>query len=152
MNVITNMDPILFFDEIKSNSATTVGDQCLISGDELEPQCITLECSHKFNYVNIYREAINQKKKNRYDNCTLKPYQLRCPYCRKVQNSILPYRENIGEKIHGINYPLKYCMKHLQCTYIFKRGPRKNQQCNTNCNSEFCSVHKKYSKKMTNYV
>ena len=36
-------------------------NKCLISGEELEDNFITLECNHKFNYKHIYNEVHKQK-------------------------------------------------------------------------------------------
>ena len=40
---------------------------CLISGDKLENNHITLACGHKFNFYNIYNEVIKQKCQENYN-------------------------------------------------------------------------------------
>ena len=39
---------------------------CLISGVPLEDKYITLCCGHKFNYIAIYNEILNQKTIDNY--------------------------------------------------------------------------------------
>ena len=54
-------DDINFFDLLKKNTHDDENDVCLISGSVLDENHITLECSHKFNYVPLYNE-IKEKK------------------------------------------------------------------------------------------
>jgi hypothetical protein len=79
---------------------------CLISNSPLTNYHISLECGHKFNYEALYNDLLNHKKKyNNMERCILKTNEIRCPYCRKVQKSVLPYYEELGlEKIHGVNH------------------------------------------------
>ena len=66
---------------------------CLISQEELMPNHITLLCGHAFNYDCILNEVIHQKTKyNPLDTTRLRLNQLKCPYCRVVQNKLLPKR------------------------------------------------------------
>ena len=67
---------------------------CLISNIQLTDKYVTLTCGHKFNYIPLYHDVYNQKtkyntKENNIDR--LKYYEIRCPYCRKKQNKLLPY-------------------------------------------------------------
>ena len=66
---------------------------CLITKEPLEPNHITLSCNHKFNYVPIYNEVVNQKNKqnNIYEIAKLLSNQIKCPYCRAITNKLLPY-------------------------------------------------------------
>jgi hypothetical protein len=79
---------------------------CLITNTLLNDTKIKLECGHSFNYLPLYRDIKNHKNKfNNMEIKGLKPSQIRCPYCRNIQNILLPYIELDGvEKIHGINY------------------------------------------------
>lgn len=119
---------------------------CLISQSELEKDYVTLECGHKFNYNSIYEELKNQKSyKNKYEIQNLKSYQLKCPYCRNIQNKILPfYKDKLEQypKIYGVNSPSKYCMYTNKCNYIFKSGKRKGMTCSVPCNDNMCNKHK----------
>jgi hypothetical protein len=66
---------------------------CLITKEPLEPNHITLSCNHKFNYVPLYNEVVNQKNKqnNIYEIAKLSSNQIKCPYCRAITNKLLPY-------------------------------------------------------------
>ena len=119
---------------------------CLISMMPLEDNHVTLECGHKFNYTPIFNEIKAQKYScNYYETQKLLKYQLKCPYCRNVQNSLLPppYDMTKNTYLHKVNSPIKYCMKPRQCSYIFKSGKNKNQQCTSKCYFKFCNKHKK---------
>ena len=80
---------------IVSNHTDTNADTniCLITKEKLEPNHITLSCNHKFNYVPIYNEVVNQKNKqnNIYEIAKLSSNQIKCPYCRAITNKLLPY-------------------------------------------------------------
>jgi hypothetical protein len=90
---------------------------CQITGLQLTDKYITLECKHKFNYSALYKEIYKQKYVfNTYNINILTKQQLlkirelnidyfiKCPYCRNIQFTILPYYEELGlEEIYGIN-------------------------------------------------
>ena len=90
---------------------------CQITGLELIDKYITLECGHKFNYKALYTEICKQRFEFKtYDpNLLTKKDQLKfreskldyfikCPYCRNIQFTVLPYYEELGlTKIYGIN-------------------------------------------------
>lgn len=90
---------------------------CQITGLPLIDNYITLECKHKFNYTALYKEIYKQKCVfNAYNPNILTKKQLlkireldidyfiKCPYCRNIQFTILPYYEALGlEEIYGIN-------------------------------------------------
>lgn len=120
---------------------------CLISHTELKDDYITLECNHKFNYEYIYNELKNQKMSyNKYETQRLSNHQLKCPYCRNVQNKILPYLENkndIFPRVYGVNHPTKHCMLVNKCEYTFKIGKRKGEKCLKPCHQKMCNKHLK---------
>ena len=90
---------------------------CQITGVKLKDKHVILECNHHFNYDALYKEIYNQKYKFKtYDIQTLTQkdkqkykdsgldYYIKCPYCRNIQFTILPYYEELGLKeIYGIN-------------------------------------------------
>jgi len=80
-------------------------DLCLISGEILGEKYFTMECNHKFNYIPLYKDLLNFKTKlSLMENVRLKPNEIRCPYCRKKQNKLLPFYEELGlAKVNGIN-------------------------------------------------
>jgi hypothetical protein len=79
---------------------------CLITNAPLTNPFVEMECGHKFNYEALYNDVLNHKKKyNNMERCILKTFEIRCPYCRKVQKNLLPYYQELGlEKVHGVNY------------------------------------------------
>jgi hypothetical protein len=90
---------------------------CQITGLPLKDKFVTLECKHHFNYDAVYKEIYKQKYEFKtYDIHTLQKkdllkfrdskldYFIKCPYCRNLQFTILPYYEELGLKeIYGIN-------------------------------------------------
>ena len=79
---------------------------CLITGNPLRDDYIEMECGHKFNYDALFNDILNHKQKfNSMERRCLRTMEIRCPYCRHVQNKLLPYSEKYEyEKIHGINH------------------------------------------------
>jgi len=90
---------------------------CQITGFPLKNHFVTLECNHKFNYKPLYKEIYRQKFHFKtYDLYSLTKkdlmnyklskvdYYIKCPYCRSIQFSILPYYDDMGlAPIYGIN-------------------------------------------------
>ena len=67
-----------------------------------------MSCGHKFNYIPLYHDILNHKKKfnNMEGSATrLKQNELRCPYCRKRSIGLLPHYEEFNlPKVSGVNY------------------------------------------------
>ena len=80
---------------------------CLISNEELEENCIKLTCSHKFNYNAIFQEIKNQKRYSNLEVQKIRQHQIKCPYCRSVQDGLLPSREGY-DNVVGVNWPKKH--------------------------------------------
>ena len=120
-------------------------DKCQITGLLLKEKSVSLECSHHFNYDALYTEMCKQKYVfGTYNVKTLSykdqrtfvtsgfDYYIKCPYCRNIQFTILPYYEELGlEQKYGINCSDKtlespqnnyyYCNRgYLLDTYTFK--------------------------------
>lgn len=103
-----------FFDELynsldeEENNNKTEEDNhlCLITNQPLIDRHIEMVCGHKFNYIPLYKDILNHKKKFNIleGSGRLKQNELRCPYCRNKQTGILPYYEDLGlEKVPGVN-------------------------------------------------
>lgn len=108
MNYINNDDIHELLNE-ELNKETDSDDEkiCLINYDNLVDNNITLTCGHTFNYIPLYKEIYNQKSQRLQHR--LKPYHIKCPFCREVHRYILPYIKMDGvEKIDGVNTPEKY--------------------------------------------
>lgn len=125
---------------------------CLITGESLIPKRnVILPCNHSFNYMPLFNEIKKQKHyllpKSKYtlETQRLKTNQIKCPYCRKVFNGILPPSNN-APMILYVNFPDKYILPSLltdSCKYKFRSGKRKNLLCGLKCYGEFCHCHKK---------
>jgi len=135
-------------------------DKCLITNTRLENNFVTLECNHKFNYLPLFKDVTFHKNHyNILESRRLKYDEIRCPYCRNVQNTLLPYYENKKiPKIHGVNYIDELeLFKTQQC--IYQEGvccfivDNSNTEYKIACpkkmvtfipcvNQTYCSVHK----------
>lgn len=118
-----NNTDINLFNKILNNNQNNENndDRCLISNDILTDNHIKLECGHTFNYLPLYNEVFNQKTKKLLDNRNLKINQIKCPYCRKIIDNLLPYYSIYPiEKIYGVNAPEKHSMIINKCQYIKK--------------------------------
>lgn len=122
---------------------------CLISGAPLTKSHITLTCSHKFNYIPLFNDIVKQKKIRRFNNNDLEINQFRCPYCRIMQNEVLPYiLTERNERINGVNSPISCRMKHtIICEWIGLKGTHKGVKCKNDANyigeKSYCSNHYK---------
>ena len=108
------------FDEEEADTDAKLNDenQCQITGLPLTDKFVTMECNHKFNYTALYKDICNQKfvfrsytysslsdaDKEKFDAAKT-DYFIKCPYCRNIQFTLLPYYEDMVEigKRYGIN-------------------------------------------------
>jgi hypothetical protein len=111
---------------------------CLLTKEQLNHIHITLACGHKFNYVPLYREVIAQKtiglsSTGYYTSHSLKRNEIKCPYCRNVQDKLLPYLNYDGvKKIFNVNHPVKLTMTSQPCMYsvnVNSKKCKKNSAC-----------------------
>ena len=136
------------FKQLSSENEIISDNLCLITNEQLQDDFITLECKHKFNYNAIFQEVSRQKYKEfKFEINRVGKNELKCPYCRNIQKTILPpskeYLEtkNPGLLVYGVNSPLKWCMTTHKCGYIYKSGKNKGKTCNKGCFSTYCSSH-----------
>jgi hypothetical protein len=107
---------------------------CLLTKEPLHSVHIILSCGHKFNYVPLYREVIVQKTiglspNGYYTSHSLKRNEIKCPYCRNVQDKLLPYIEYDGvKKTVGVNYPAKMTMTSQICMYTYSANSAKSKK------------------------
>ena len=143
-----------FYNELKKTVETELSQTnneqmiCLISGEPIEPLHIKLECGHSFNYTPLFKDLQSYKCTTKSGGHTysdylyLKEHQIRCPYCRQVQEKILPYLPNVEQiKVRGVNYPPSLSMGNNDCSYVFKTGKNKNGSCGKKCFRETCNQH-----------
>jgi len=123
--------------------------RCLISKQPLDNTRIKLMCGHEFNYNPLYREIKKQKTHhNHLSIIRLRKNQIQCPYCRNIQDKVLPFKPYEGvTKCYGVNSPPSYEMLMDKCSYVFKSGKRKGLPCNKLCNGEYCNGHFKIMEK-----
>lgn len=171
---------ISFYDELfkslDDDSDKEEDNICQISSLPLETNFIKLECQHKFNYLPLYKEICRQKfdfktydlhllsrdEQHKIKNTNL-DYFIKCPYCRNIQFTILPYYEDLGlEKKYGVNsldpnlpsrsnqiihFPYGH-ENYTFCLYgvVFKKGiccekmiDSSKENCVKNCTSKYCA-------------
>ena len=136
------------FKQLSSENEIINDNLCLITNQPLQDDFVTLECKHKFNYKPIFQEIYRQKYKEfKYEINRVGKNELKCPYCRNIQKTLLPPpKEYLKSKnndllIYGVNSPLKWCMTTHNCKYIYKSGKNKDKCCNKDCFSEYCISH-----------
>jgi hypothetical protein len=123
-----------FFKELTDDTDTTINTNtntndinnnniCLITHQPLTKHYVKLYCNHSFNYIPLYNDAISNKK-IRIFNSQIPLNHIKCPYCRNIQNKLLPYSNEIKndlniEKLIGVNFsnmtPCEYLL--LNPTY-----------------------------------
>lgn len=136
------------FKQLSSENEIITENVCLITNQPLEDGFITLECKHTFNYHPIYQEIVRQKYNEfRYETQRVSRNQLKCPYCRNIQNTILPppkeYFDNNDDSLllTNVNFPFKWCMTPNICDYVYKSGKKKGEKCGTKCFQNHCNTH-----------
>lgn len=154
LDLYTEINNCILENSKDSNSHNT--NICLLTNMPLEDNYITLQCKHTFNYLAIYQETCNQKKINNLDIAPCRINEIKCPYCRKTNNGILPYFSNYNvDIIRGVTYPSKYSMKIHSCEYAYKSNKSKQKICNcsafisekgTLCNKHYKIVNDKNMK------
>jgi hypothetical protein len=151
----TNKNTINSLDSKEQNniilSTTTnnnvIGDDnnlCLITKELLHPNHLTLSCGHKFNYLPLYKEVVNQKNKlnTGYEITKLDSHQIKCPYCRTITNKLLPYIPDTSVKlIKNVNCPEEYCMTATKCSHTFRRRNKSESNSDENIDSNNESSH-----------
>jgi hypothetical protein len=95
-------------DEENNHKTDEDNNICLITNKPLTDKFVEMNCGHKFNYLPLYNDLLNHKKKfnNMEGSATrLKENEVRCPYCRKKSTGLLPYYEELNlPKVGGVNY------------------------------------------------
>jgi len=103
-------DMVYFYTSLENDTesdtdddSNSQGGRCMITQSPLNTDHVMLECGHKFNYDAIFNDIYNHKKRfHELETSRLKGTQIRCPYCRNIQNCLLPCPS--GKKmICGVN-------------------------------------------------
>ena len=148
-----------FFNKLKCMSnGQCVGDDsvndidtdnnCLLTKEALNDIHVTLNCGHKFNYIPLYKEVVIQKTSagmttnGYYNSSTLRLNEMKCPYCRRVQDKLLPFLnyDNI-KRLRGVNGPESLCMKVRMCEHVETANKRKNTKKKISDSCECNAIH-----------
>lgn len=117
-----------------------LNNRCLITHDALLPDFVTLECGHKFNYDPLLQDL--HKHKSAFNPMEFRPLrknEIRCPFCRNVQETLLPWYES-KPKYAGINahnpsdVKIPFC--HASPTCKAKYGVVRKED-----NQPYCHAH-----------
>jgi len=96
-------DDIDFYSEINGEKDDINENICLITQSQLEEDCVQLKCSHSFNYGPLFYDILNHKQKfNKLEKKSLKVNEIRCPYCRNIEDNLLPHNPSFPS-VHGVN-------------------------------------------------
>ena len=142
-----------FFDELKAQVKQENNDtstKCLLTGENLQLNNITLSCNHCFNYGPLFSEISTQKLTTNFlETSKLLIFQIKCPYCRQITDNLLPQIPNDNNKLKqltGVNAPKKYCLQHRKCSWLFKHGKSKGSKCGKNAYDcklgTYCNSHR----------
>jgi hypothetical protein len=145
-----------FFNKLKcmtqSNESienVNIDSCCLLTKEALNDIFVTLKCGHKFNYIPLYREIVIQKtsagitSNGYYNSCTLRLNEVKCPYCRRIQDKLLPFLNyDDVKRLRGVNSPESLCMKARMCEHIeTANNQRKNSKKKTSDSCECNAIH-----------
>jgi len=126
-------------------------NKCLISNQPLIDKHVSLNCGHKFNYIPLYHDLVNHKKKfNTMEGHSgkLNTNEIRCPYCRNKQAGTLIYYEDLGlEKINGVNFYDPHCKQNVN-NYLYHKCEYLYPNPNYNPNEEESALNTKYLNEM----
>jgi hypothetical protein len=121
--------------ELTSDSDTSF-EQCLITNEPLKEAHVKLDCNHKFNYIPLYNEVKIQKCiKNYSETARLDVTQLKCPYCRKIQPSLLKHVPELNETC-----PLTYGVNTLDPKHKTTKSCCYVRYTHANGTKSFCTV------------
>lgn len=142
------------------DDSTDDAHRCLITDDLLEEDCVVLECGHRFNYAPLLEDIKRHKQqfnRRESDQGRLTRNQIRCPYCRHIQNYLLPYRQNYP-MVNGVNYlrktnidtflatnPCSICSHTPSSQISIYNAHCPSQPINYGDTHWYCSVHLKQS-------
>jgi hypothetical protein len=105
-----------FYKLLQDESEVDYNDsgKCLITHEPLNDTAVTLECNHSFNYLPLYKYVLKSKssKFNNMEKKCIKSTQLKCPFCRNIQNALLPTPPD------GVNAPLVHGVNAIEYSPI----------------------------------
>jgi hypothetical protein len=148
---------INFYQSLQQEEEVDYSDtnKCLITHQPLDPTtAVTLECHHSFNYLPLYQYVLTSKttKFTNLESTRLKTSQLKCPFCRHVQNTLLPLPPSGIEAkvIHGVNIIEYSSVMTGTCNYTDLSGkicPSTSVYLSYHDNHTYCFHHRHLMKK-----
>ena len=147
-------DDFDFKKELQKNVESS-SSMCLITGNPIIDEC-KLKCNHSYNYDSLFKEVYNQKINPKFKNdIHLKDNEIKCPYCRKTQQGLLPERNKIF-RVTTINKDYEIdpnIVPTVDCLQNFKNGKCALPSCNKKqvtflkrLNENVCCFHIKIPK------
>lgn len=126
-------DGVDFWDELEKEDDASA-ELCLLTGEALAPNHISLKCGHAFNYTPLFNELRREKTRhNPKEVQRVRTDQIKCPYCRQVQTGLLPFVPTITtERLRGVNAPEKHTLRLCGCGWTMKNGKRSGEVCGAN--------------------
>ena len=98
--------PFVEESKVETNADENV-NVCLITRFPLTDDFVKMECGHRFNYLPLYNELVQQTKPSICGYT--KGGRIVCPYCRHSQQTLLPFHFDF-KPVLGVNlYPIKLC-------------------------------------------
>lgn len=106
-----NMDFYKLLSDIE-NDDEKEDELCMITKNNLTDTHIVLDCNHKFNYLPLLKDMYTRMYLSHEVKCLrgfpLNVNKIECPYCRRINNRILPFlKEEYDVKIYGLNSLVK---------------------------------------------
>ena len=119
---------------------------CTLTGCPLDDNHVVLGCGHGFNYPAMFNEAAAQKAhQSSYgqDTVRLSLGEIKCPYCRRVNAGLLPYRPMPGftKSTRGVNSPMHLCMPSQPCEWRLRGGASKGKACGAPAYTDRLGTH-----------
>ena len=111
-------DMLYFYTSLENDTESDIDDDtsqdlCMITQTPLYNDHVTLQCGHKFNYDAIFNDIYNHKKQfHELETSRLKNTQIRCPYCRNIQDCLLPCPDG-KQMVCGVNAVVDISQEHV---------------------------------------
>ncbi len=141
-----------FYQSLQQEEEVDYSDtnKCLITHEPLDPTtAVILECHHTFNYLPLYQYVLTSKttKFTNLESTRLKASQIKCPFCRHVQNTLLPLPPPgvEAQAVHGVNTIEYSAVMAGKCCFL--SCPSTSVYLAFRDNQTYCYHHRKVMKK-----
>jgi len=122
---------------------------CLITRLPLTDDFVQMECGHKFNYLPLYNDLVQHTKPS-ISGFSRTGCIIECPFCRRTQQTLLPYNERF-KLVIGVNlYPTRLCRdtstfntdKNVLCEFASSGKCMFEHTYKLRNGKHYCGVHK----------